>query len=62
LDGLAISGDCPTMWSILGAFGHVMLKFVKGILYIARHRQVHMSVLIIPLQSDATVESTSPIF
>jgi hypothetical protein len=48
LDALAISGDIPIMLSILGAFGHAMLKFVKGILYIARHGQVHMFVLIIP--------------
>jgi hypothetical protein len=62
LDVLVISGDSPIMWSILGAFGHGMLKFVKGILYIARHGQVHMFVIIIPFQSDAAVESTSPIF
>jgi hypothetical protein len=62
LDVLAISGESPIMWSILGAFGHGMLKFVKGILYIARHGQVHMLVLIIPFQSDAAGEPTSPIF
>jgi hypothetical protein len=62
LYALAISGYSPFMWSILGAFGHGMLKFVKGILYIARHVQVHMFVLIIPFQIDAAVESTSPIF
>jgi hypothetical protein len=62
LDALAISGDSPIMWSILGAFGHGMLKFVKGILYIARHRQVQMFVLIIPFQRDAAVDPTIPIF
>jgi hypothetical protein len=55
LDALAIIGDSPIRWSILGAFEHGMLKFVKGILYIARHGQVHMFVLIIPFQSDAAV-------
>jgi hypothetical protein len=61
-DALAISGDIPIMWRILGAFGHGMMKFVKGVLYIARHGQVHIFVLIIPFQSDSAVESTSPIF
>jgi hypothetical protein len=62
LDVLAISGDIPIMWRILGALGHGMLKFLKGILYISRHGQVQMFVLIIPFQSDSTVESTSLIF
>jgi hypothetical protein len=62
LDVLAISGDCPIMWSILGAFWHGMLKFLKGILHSARHGQVHMFVLIIPFQSDAIAKSTCPIF
>jgi hypothetical protein len=62
LDALTISGDIPIMWRILGSLGHGMLKFVKGILDIARHGQVHMFVLIIPFQSDAAVESTIPIF
>jgi hypothetical protein len=39
-----------------------MLIFMKGILGIARHRQVHMFVFIIPFQSDATVEAASPFF
>jgi hypothetical protein len=39
-----------------------MLIFVKGILDIAMHAQVHMCVLIIQFQSDATVELASPIF
>jgi hypothetical protein len=56
LDGLAISWDSPLMWSIFWALGHGMLKFVKGILYIAKHGQVHMFVLIIPFQSDTAVE------
>jgi hypothetical protein len=42
--------------------GHGMLIFMKGILDIARHRKVHMFVLIIPCQSDATVEAASSIF
>jgi hypothetical protein len=61
LDVLAISLDSPVMRSILGAFGHGMLVFVKGILDIARHGKVHMFLFIIPFQSDATVEPTSPI-
>jgi hypothetical protein len=37
LDALAIIWYIPVMWSILGALGHLMLVFVKGILYIAMH-------------------------
>jgi hypothetical protein len=48
LDALTISGDCPNMWPILRALGHGMLKFAKGILFISRHGQVHMFVLVIP--------------
>jgi hypothetical protein len=62
VDVLAIRGDSPIMWSILWALGHWMLVFVKGILYIARHGQVYMFVLIIPFHSDAAVYSTSAIF
>jgi hypothetical protein len=62
LDALSISWYSPIMWSILGEFGHGMLKFLKGILYIARHGQVHMFVPIIPFHSDVAVESTSTIF
>jgi hypothetical protein len=61
LDALAISGEHPIIWSILGAFGHGMLKFMKVILDISRHGYIHMFVLIIPFQSDAEVEPTSPI-
>jgi hypothetical protein len=62
LYSLAISGDSPIMWIVLGALGHGVLKIVKGILYISRHGQVHMFFFIIPFNSDASVYSTSPIF
>jgi hypothetical protein len=62
LDALAIIGDCTVMWCILRVLGHGMLKFVKGILYISRHGQVHMFICIIQFNSDAALESTNPVF
>jgi hypothetical protein len=62
LDALAISRDNSVVWGILWTIGHGMLIFMKGILDIARYRKVHMFVFIIPFQSNAMVEATSPIF
>jgi hypothetical protein len=48
LDALALSWDGPVVWGILWMIGHGVLIFMKDILDVARHRQVHMFVFIIP--------------
>jgi hypothetical protein len=47
LDTFSISRDGPVVWVILLTLGHGMLIFMKGILYVARHRKIHMFVFII---------------
>jgi len=59
---LAVGGFCPVVRCMLGAIWRWMLKFVESLGHVIWHRQVDSAIFVVPVQLDAQLEFSGPIF
>jgi len=59
---LAVGGYCPVVRCMLGAIWRWMLKVVESFGHVIWHRQIDCAIFVVPVQLDAQVEFSGPIF
>jgi len=59
---LAVGGFGPVVRCMLGAIWRWMLKFVESLGHVIWHRQVESAIFVVPVQLDAQVDFSGPIF
>jgi len=59
---LAVGGFCPVVRCMLGAIWRWMLKFGESFGHVISHRQINSAIFVVPVQCDAQVDFSGPIF
>jgi len=59
---LAVGGFCQVVRCMLGAIWRWILEFVESFGHVIWHRHIESAIFVVPIQRDAQVEFSGPIF